>query len=115
MAEVLINALRGGYQAVSAGSKPAGFVHPQSTKTLKRQGIAAGQSRSKSWDEFEGQQFDYVITVCDQAASENGLVFLGPFTKLPYPAKIKGSEAEIETAFVQTFNMLKTRIEQELP
>jgi arsenate reductase len=119
MAEALINALKDGYQAVSAGSKPAGFVHPQSISTLKRHGIDAGQPRSKSWDEFEGQQFDYVITVCDQAASESCPVFMGQFTKLhwstPDPAIIKGDETEIEVAFDQAFMMLKSRIEQELP
>lgn len=119
MAEALINALKDDYEAVSAGSKPAGFVHPQSISTLKRHGIDAGQPRSKSWDEFEGQQFDYVITVCDQAASESCPVFMGQFTKLhwstPDPAKIKGDETEIEAAFDQAFMMLKNRIEQELP
>jgi arsenate reductase len=119
MAEALINALKDDYEAVSAGSKPAGFVHPQSINTLKRHGIDAGQPRSKSWDEFEGQQFDYVITVCDQAASESCPVFMGQFTKLhwstPDPAKIKGDETEIEAAFDQAFMMLKNRIEQELP
>ena len=63
MAEALINALgQGRYLARSAGSQPAGFVHPKSIETLKRHGIETGSPRSKSWDELAGQKFDLVIT-----------------------------------------------------
>jgi arsenate reductase len=119
MAEALINHLgKGRVEAVSAGSNPAGYVHPKSIETLKRHGIDAGSPRSKSWDEFRGQAFDLVITVCDQAAAESCPVFLGPAKKLhwstPDPAKAKGTEKEINTAFDQAFEMLKTRIEDLL-
>lgn len=118
MAEALINQLKDGYEAVSAGSKPAGYVHPKSIETLKRHGIDPGQPRSKSWDEFEGSAFDYVITVCDQAANESCPVFMGHVRKLhwstPDPAKVQGTEAEINAAFDAAFDMLKARIEQEL-
>ena len=119
MAEALINALKDDYQAVSAGSFPAGYVHPKSIETLKRHGIDAGQPRSKSWDEFAGDEFDYIITVCDNAANEVCPAMAGQQTRLhwstPDPAKAEGSEADIEAAFDEAFNMLKTRIEQELP
>lgn len=116
MAEALINYLgKGRFQAVSAGSKPAGYVHPKSIETLKRHGIDAGAPRSKSWDEFTGQSFDLVITVCDQAAAESCPVFLGPTKKLhwstPDPAKATGTEAEISASFDRAFNMLKAHIE----
>ena len=116
MAEALINQLgRDRYQAVSAGSKPAGYVHPKSIETLKRHNINPGQPRSKSWDEFAGQSFDLVITVCDQAAAESCPVFLGPAKKLhwstPDPAMATGAGAEIEAAFDKAFFMLKDRIE----
>jgi arsenate reductase len=82
MAEALINHLGAGcYEAVSAGSHPAGFVHPKSVETLQRHGIATGVPRSKSWDEFAGRPFDLVITVCDQAASDICPIFLGPAEK----------------------------------
>jgi len=72
MAEALINHLgKGKYEAVSAGSQPAGYVHPKSIQTLIRHSINPGQPRSKSWDEFAGKSFDLVITVCDQAAAES--------------------------------------------
>ena len=116
MAEALINQLgKGRYQAVSAGSFPAGYVHPKSIETLKRHGIKSGQPRSKSWDEFAGQSFDLVITVCDQAAGETCPFFPGKPKKLhwstPDPAKVTGTDAEIETAFDQAFMLLKNRIE----
>ncbi len=72
MAEALINDLgQGRYRAWSAGSVPAGSVHPKSIETLTRHGMDPGQPRSKSWHEFAQQSFDLVITVCDQAAAES--------------------------------------------
>lgn len=119
MAEALINHLgAGAYKAVSAGSKPAGYVHPKSIATLKRHDIEAGEPRSKSWDEFDGQNFDLVITVCDAAASETCPVFFGSHKKLhwctPDPAAATGSEEDIDAAFDEAFNMLKSRIAKEL-
>lgn len=119
MAETLVNALgKGQYEAVSAGSAPAGYVHPKSIKTLKRHGLDARTPRSKSWDEFTGQHFDLVITVCDAAAAESCPAFLGKHEKLhwstPDPAKAEGSEEAINAAFDEAFFMLKQRIEKEL-
>ena len=83
IAEALINQLgKGKYEAVSAGSFPAGYVHPKSIETLKRHGIDPGNPRSKSWDEFSTQPFDLVITVCDQAAGESCPLFPGKPKKL---------------------------------
>ena len=117
MAEALINDLgRGRYRAWSAGSVPAGAVHSKSMETLQRHGIDPGQPRSKSWNEFTEQPFDLVITVCDQAAGESCPLFPGNPKKLhwstPDPAKVTGSEAEIDAAFDQAFFMLKNRIEK---
>lgn len=119
MAEALINQLCAGhYHAVSAGSKPTGYVHPKSIETLKRHGIEAGAPCSKSWDEFAGQDIDLVITVCDAAAAETCPVFMGKHEKLhwstPDPAAVMGSDDEVNAAFDVAFNMLKQRIESEL-
>ncbi len=119
MAEALINHLGAGrYKAVSAGSSPAGYVHPKSIETLERHGIDPGAPRSKSWDEFEGQNFDLVVTVCDAAASETCPVFFGAKNKLhwptPDPAATTGSEADITAAFDEAFEMLRERIKSEL-
>lgn len=119
MAEALINSLGAErYEAVSAGSNPAGYVHPKSIDTLKRHGISISSPSSKSWDEFAGEQFDLVITVCDAAAAESCPAFLGRHEKLhwstPDPAKSTGTEEEINAAFNEAFNLLKQRIETEL-
>ncbi len=117
MAEALINDLgRGRYQAWSAGSVPAGYVHQKSIETLQRHGIDPGQPRSKSWDECAEQSFDLVITVCDQAAGESCPRFAGSPRKLHWstsdPATVTGSEAEMDAAFDQAFFMLKSRVEE---
>jgi arsenate reductase len=119
MAEALVNHLGAGQiEAVSAGSNPAGYVHPKSLETLQRHGITLPEPRSKSWDEFAQQHFDYVITVCDEAANETCPAFLGQYQKLhwstPDPAKAEGSEKEINTAFDEAFQMLRERIKKEL-
>lgn len=119
MAEALFNHLgKGNIEAVSAGSNPAGYIHPKSIETLKRHGIDPGQPRSKSWNEFSGQHFDLVVTVCDAAAAESCPAFIGPVKKLhwstPDPAKATGTDAQIEAAFDEAFTMLKDRIEDYL-
>lgn len=117
MAEALINNVgRGRYRAWSAGSVPAGYVHPKSIETLQRHSIDPGQPRSKSWDECAAQPFDLVITVCDQAAGETCPLFPGSPKKLhwstPDPAKATGSEVEKDAAFDKAFFMLKNRVEE---
>lgn len=70
MAEAIINARMGAeWQAVSAGTKPAGYVHPKALTVLAEIGIQH-EGRSKLADEFKGLDFDLVVTVCDSAAEE---------------------------------------------
>lgn len=119
MAEALINHLgAGSYKAVSAGSDPTGEVHPKSIEALERHGIPVHDPRSKSWDEFEGANFELVITVCDAAAGQTCPIFFGAHEKLhwstPDPAAASGVDAEIDAAFDEAFAMLKDRIEREL-
>jgi len=77
MAEGLINAqLADRFVAFSAGTQPAGYVHPQAIAALGEIGIDVSEYRSKSADEFRDTAFDLVITVCDDAA-ENCPVWLG--------------------------------------
>ena len=70
-AEYLLNSRkigRGRFKAVSAGSQPAGTVHPYVIQILRNHyKINASGARSKSWDEFRNAQVDMVITVCDRA------------------------------------------------
>lgn len=119
MAEALINTLgRGRYQAWSAGTVPAGYVHPKSIETLQRHGINPGHPSSKSLNDVAWQSFDLLITVCDQAAGESCPLFSGTPKKLhwstPDPAKVIGKETEINAAFDQAFFMLKNRVEELL-
>ena len=70
MAEAIVNArLSDSWEAVSAGTKPAGYVHPKALEALSEIGIQH-TGRSKLADEFKGVDFDLVVTVCDSAAEE---------------------------------------------
>lgn len=73
--EAILNRDSGGrIRAFSAGSKPAGKVHPQSLKLLSAKGFDTSNARSKSWNEFTGADapaMDAVITVCGSAAAES--------------------------------------------
>ena len=70
LAEAIVNARLGEtWEAVSAGTKPAGYVHPKALAALAEIGIQH-QGRSKLADEFKGVDFDLVVTVCDSAAEE---------------------------------------------
>ncbi len=67
MAEGLLHNLAGDrFEVFSAGTKPAG-LNPNAVRALAELGIDISGHRSKSVDEYAGQQFDYVITVCDNA------------------------------------------------
>lgn len=70
MAEAIVNARFGdAWQAVSAGTKPAGYIHPKALAALSEIGIRH-EGRSKLADEFRGVDFDLVVTVCDSAAED---------------------------------------------
>jgi arsenate reductase len=90
MAEALVNARLGDtWEAVSAGTRPTGYVHPKALAVLEEIGIQH-TGRSKLADEFRGVAFDLVITVCDSAAEECP-IWLGKGRRIhhgfPDPAK----------------------------
>jgi len=71
MAEGLARANHGdAIDVVSAGSRPAGFVHPNAIRALAEIGIDIRDAQSKSADEFLAEPFDVVVTVCDSAAAD---------------------------------------------
>jgi arsenate reductase (thioredoxin) len=71
MAEALLRHLGGErFVALSAGSQPAGFVHPLAIQAMRHMGISTDGQYSKSFDDFAGQPLDITITVCDNAAAE---------------------------------------------
>lgn len=102
MAEAITNANYGDqWEAVSAGTNPAGYIHPKALQVLKEIGIDH-QGTSKSAEQFRDSNFELVVTVCDDAA-ENCPVWLGKGKRVhmgfPDPAKAQGSEADILSAF----------------
>jgi arsenate reductase len=113
MAEAIVNARLGhDWQAFSAGTAPAGFVHPAALRALAEIGIDH-HGRSKSVDEFKGVPLDLVVTVCDDAA-ENCPLWLGPGVRshlgFPDPAKASGSEEEIMAVFRRTRDAMLDRV-----
>ncbi|MBS3784522.1 MAG: arsenate reductase ArsC [Anaerolineae bacterium] len=105
MAEGLVNQFMGDrWEAFSAGTRPSGYVHPLAIKAMEELDIDISDQRSKSVDEFRGEAFDVVITVCDDAA-ENCPLWLGSgnihHIGFPDPADASGSEAERLAVFRQ--------------
>jgi arsenate reductase len=105
------------FHAYSAGSLPTGRVRPEALAQIRSARIPEGNSRSKSWDEFAkpgAPQMDFVITVCDNAASEVCPVWPGqPMTAhwgVADPAAAQGTPDQIERAFREAFVILDRRI-----
>lgn len=121
LAEATFNALApAGMRAISAGSYPAGIVHPQSLALLQREGIPTEGYFSKSWHDLPLTP-DIVITVCGNAAGETCPVYLGKAMRAHWgvedPARAIGTKAEIDAAFEEAYRTLRKRIEAflELP
>lgn len=118
LGEALFNHLGGGrVRAFSAGSKPTGRVNPVALETLEKHGIALPDARSKSWDEIAvspGLTFDFIFTVCDNAANEACPVWPGhPATAhwgIPDPAHVEPLEVR-RAAFEEAYQSLKRRVE----
>ncbi len=113
MAEAIVNQRMGSeWEAVSAGVRPTGVVHPMTLIALEEIGIHHA-GRSKSAEEFRSTPFDLVVTVCD-AAAEECPVWLGRGKKahlgFPDPAQAAGSDAEKMEAFRQVRNDMAQQI-----
>jgi arsenate reductase len=109
MAEAIVNARLGDkWDAVSAGTRPAGFVHPMALEVLREIGINHSGA-SKSVDSFYETGFDLVVTVCDSAAEECP-AWLGKGKKVhhsfPDPAK---------TGDINDFRSVRDTIAEEIP
>jgi arsenate reductase len=114
MAEALVNYQLGDqWLAVSAGTRPAGYVHPKAIQVLAELDIMH-QGESKLADQYRDWDFDLVVTVCDSAAEECP-VWLGNGRRVhhsfPDPADATGSEEEILSAF----RSVRDSIAQEIP
>jgi arsenate reductase len=102
-----------GWHAMSAGSKPAGYVHARSLALLAREGISTEGYVSKSWDKLPATP-DIVITVCASAAGETCPAYLGPVLRTHWgvddPAHASGTEEDIDAAFMTAYRILRARI-----
>lgn len=118
LAESIMNKLgMGQFRGFSAGSHPNGKVNPLALDLLKSLDFPVEGLHSKSWDEFaepSGTHFDFIITVCDNAAGEICPVWPGmPITAhwgIPDPAGVEGTEIEKKVAFAKAFKAMDRRI-----
>jgi len=118
LAESLLNQLgKGRFRAYSAGSHPAGRVNPFALELLEKNHFPTGELRSKSWNEFaepDAPHFDFVVTVCDNAAGEVCPVWPGqPMTAhwgIPDPAAVEGSDDIKRHAFVEAMSQMQRRV-----
>jgi arsenate reductase len=97
------------FEVESAGTKP-GQVRPEAIAVMKELGINISNHRSKHVDEFQGQQFDYVLTVCDNAR-ESCPFFPGNSKRLHRafddPAAVEGTEQERLAVFRRVCNEIR--------
>jgi len=107
----------GKFKAYSAGSMPTGKVNPYALNLLKKLNYDVSSLHSKSWDDFTGPDlavFDFVFTVCDDAAREMCPAWPGQAMSahwgVPDPANAEGTDAEKALAFDGTYRMLFQRI-----
>ena len=104
------------FEVFSAGTKP-GYVRPEAIAVMKELGIDISNHRSKSVDEFSGQAFDYVVTVCDNAR-DNCPVFPARTERIHWsledPAAVEGSETERLSAFRRIRDQIHARVKSFL-
>ena len=118
ISECLMNQMgEGKYRAHSAGSKPAGTVNPCTIQVLEKNNINCSHASSKSWDVFQDMNFDFVVTVCNNAANETCPIYPGSPKKIHWdiedPAAFKGSDEEKLNEFQRIFEIIKEKIEKE--
>lgn len=114
MAEGLVNHFLGDqWEAYSAGTHPAGYVHPLAVQAMRELGIDISHQRSKSVEEFRTQSFDVVITLCDSAAQECP-AWLGPGKAIhmgfPDPAAANGVTEDRMEAFRRVRDGIREKV-----
>lgn len=119
LAEAITRRLSKGQIIVaSAGSEPAGQIHPLTLQYLCAAGYPTEGLSSKSWAEVKDFEPDVVITVCDQVAGESCPVWFGQAAKghwgLTDPSRVKGCPADTAVAFDSVIHTLEARINQLL-
>jgi len=101
------------YEVFSAGTNPR-HVRPEAIAVMREVGIDISGHRSKPVDEFAGQDFDCVITVCDNAR-QSCPIFPAKTKRVHWsiedPAAVQGSEEEVSTAFRRVREELRGRLQ----
>ena len=115
MAEGLLRSMGGKrFEVASAGVSPSS-VRPEAIAAMREIGVDISSHRSKSIDEFLGQEFDYVITVCDNA-NEQCPIFPGKTKRIHWsfedPAAAKGSAEEKLRVFIRVRDEIRSRLEE---
>jgi arsenate reductase len=102
----------GAYEVSSAGTRPS-RVRPEAIAAMREIGIDISGHRSKPVDEFAGQAFDFVVTVCD-SARDACPIFPGATGRIHWsledPAAVEGSEEERLAAFRRIRDQLRDRV-----
>jgi arsenate reductase len=119
MCEAYLNArAKGRFRAYSAGSHPAGRIHPLTLETLRASGLSEEGFRSKSWDEFANEdapEMALVITVCDSAAGEICPVWPGQPVSAHWsfadPAAYEGTDEQRRAFFKEIFRQIRARLD----
>jgi len=117
MAEGLLRSWAGDrFEVSSAGTKP-GSVRPEAVAVMEEMGIDLTSHRAKHVQEFDGEHFDCVITVCDNA-KESCPVYPSDTERLHWsfedPAAVEGTDAQRLDAFRRVRDLLAARIRQFL-
>ena len=103
------------FEVFSAGSFPTGKVNPLAVQVLKDvYNIDASEARSKSWEEFKHVEFDFVVTVCDNAREMCPIWPGQPIVahwSSPDPAAVEGTDAEKYRAFKDVAFQINHRLE----
>jgi arsenate reductase (thioredoxin) len=115
MAEGLLSALGGDrFEIFSAGAKPAGYVHPLAITAMRELDLDISRHSSKSLSVFDGQRFDYLITVCDNAR-EACPSYAGAAQQVHWsfddPACAQGTEEQKMKVFRRVRDEIKQRIQ----
>lgn len=114
MAEGFLRSLAGDrFEAISVGLEPS-VVNPKAIKVMKEIGIDISHHTSKDVNQFIGQNFDYIITVCDNA-SEHCPYFSGKAERIHWsfedPAKAIGNEKEVLSLFRKVRDQIKSKLD----
>lgn len=111
MAEGFLQSFDKRLKVFSAGTEPAIRINPTAVKVMKEMGIDISTNKPVSVDKYLNEEWDYVITVCDEA-NESCPVFPGKVRNRLHmgfedPSKAKGTENEILNAFYETRNKIR--------